>query len=252
MSLKFPISLVGNRVAGTPTPLHWWDLDDLTVGLTDQGDGTNDMSLTNVGSNVDTSDAPDGGDSILIAASNQYLHTLNNFAWDGSGNEASWAAWFKCESQSSLINSILTWRGANSTTPRIIQIDVQNSTADIARTIIFDDDSSDDLIVTKGTSEVSPATPSWFHVVGVFDGVDTVEIFVNGTSEGAATNTSFGIIEQSTSPFAIGAASWDKQAASVHHDGNVWACGIWDEALQQDDIDALYNSGSGAKYADLW
>ena len=238
--------------AGIPTPLHWWDLDDLSDGLTDQGDGSNDMSLTNVSTTVDTGDAPDSGDSILIGSNTQYLHTLNNFAWDGSGNEVSWAAWFKCESQSSTYNSILMWRNASSTTPRIIHLDVTNSTVDTARVITFDDDSPDDLILASGTSEVSPATPAWFHVVGVFDGVDTVEIFVNGTSEGTSTNASFGTIEQGSAPFAIGAASWDKTTASVHHDGNVWACGIWDEALQQADIDALYNSGSGAKYANLW
>ena len=237
---------------GVPEPLHFWDLDDLSGGLTDQGNGTNDMSLTNVSSTVDTGDAPDSGDSILIAQNTQYLHTLTNFAWDGSGNEASWAAWFKCEAQSSTFNSILMWRDVSNSVPRIIHLDVKNDATDIPRTLIFDGNNPSNAIVGAGTSEASPTTPAWFHVVGVFDGVDTVEIFVNGTSEGTTTNNAFGTLDQGTTPFAIGTASWDKGEVTLHHDGNVWACGIWDKALQQSDIDELYNSGSGAKYADIW
>ena len=57
-----------------PTPLHWWDLDDLGTGtgagLDDQGSGTNDMTLTNNGSTVESGVAPDGGDALLLDGAN--------------------------------------------------------------------------------------------------------------------------------------------------------------------------------------
>ena len=73
---------------GIATPIHFWDLDDLTGGLTDQGSKpSNDMSLTAVGGvSVDTGDSPDGGNSLLIDAAAEYLHTASDHNWDGAGN----------------------------------------------------------------------------------------------------------------------------------------------------------------------
>ena len=51
--------------------------------------------------------------------------------------------------------------------------------------------------------------------------------------------------------FAINASSWSKLDNSVRFEGNAWAFGLWDEELTADQVSALYNSGSGGKYADF-
>lgn len=235
---------------GIPTPLHFWDLDDLVTagGLADQGNGTNDMGLSAVATpTVDTGDSPDGGDSILFSTANQYLKTVSNYNWDGAGNAMSFGGWFKATSVSATFNSLMMWR--QSTSSRILHLDIVNSSPDTARGIVFDNQTTEVLLIGSGTSTISLAT--WYHIFCVFDGVDTVEIFVDGTSEGTTTNASFADIESTENiPFAIGTASWAQATAALSHQGNVWACGIWDTVLTPAQISELYNNGSGGKYAD--
>ena len=240
---------------GIATPTHWWDLDDLVVagGLADQGNGSNDMQLAAVGSvSVDTGDSPDGGNSLLINASSEYLHTATDHNWDGAGNAMTVSAWVKVDTLSATLASVMMWRDAGSGEDRIFHFNVQPGTPDHARWIVFDDAATEALILEDGTTEVAEGT--WAHIAATFDGVDTIEIFVNGATEGTATNASFTNIENTaTVPFAIGAASWDKTGAGTHLLGSIWACGIWDEVLTADQINNdLYNSGVGNKYADLW
>ena len=145
------------------------------------------------------------------------------------------------------------WRDSAGTGDRILHLDVFNNTPDVARWIVFDDAATEALILEEGTTTITTAT--WWHLAATFDGVDTIEVFVNGASEGTVTNASFANIENTaTVPFAIGAASWNKTGSSwLHLNGSVWACGIWDEVLTDAQInDDLYNSGVGNKYADLW
>ena len=236
---------------GLPTPLHWWDLDDLVTagGLADQGNGTNDMGLTKASTpTVDTGDSPDGGDSILFNTTTQYLETTSNYNWDGAGNAMSFGGWFKATSVSVTFNALMMWRQASSS--RILHLDITNLSPDTARGIVFDNQGTEQLINGSGTSTISSDDTTWYHIFCVFDGVDTHEIYVNGTSETTTTNASFADIESTENiPFNIGQASWGSSSA-LSHQGNVWACGIWDEELTAAQISELYNSGTGGKYAD--
>ena len=248
-----PYRFGGGAPGGIATPTHWWDLDDLTGGLTDQGNGSNDMSLTAVGAvSVDTGDSPDSGDSLLINSETEYLHTATDHNWDGAGNAMTVSAWVKVDILAASLTSVMMWRDTSAGEDRILHLDVFNSSPDVARFIVFDDAVTEALILKASTTTITTAT--WWHLAATFDGVDTIEIFVNGASEGTATNAAFANIENTaTVPFAIGAASWNKTSSLLHLEGSVWACGIWDEVLTADQINNdLYNSGVGNKYADLW
>ena len=238
---------------GIATPSHWWDLDDLTGGLTDQGNGTNDMSLTAVGGvSVDTGNSPDSGDSLLTNSTSEYLHTASDHNWDGAGNAMTVSAWVKIDFMPSSLVSVMMWRDASASEDRIIDLRITNASPDTARFIVFDDANTEALISKVSTTTITTST--WWHLAATFDGVDTTEIFINGSSEGTATNASFANIENTaTVPFSIGTASWDKTGATTKLTGSVWASGIWDEVLTADQINNdLYNGGAGNKYADLW
>jgi hypothetical protein len=221
--------------------------------LTDQGNGTNDMSLTAVGSvTVDTGDSPDSGDSLLTNSTSEYLHTATDHNWDGSGNAMTVSAWLKVDTMASTLVSVMMWRDSSGTGNRILHLDIQNASPDVSRFIVFDDAATEALILKASSTTITTAT--WWHLAATFDGVDTIEIFVNGSSEGTATNASFANIENTnTAPFSIGAASWNKEFGPLKLNGSVWASGIWDEVLTDDQINNdLYNGGVGNKYADLW
>lgn len=242
-----------------PAPLHWWDLDDNTTtggtgGRSDQGGGSNDMTLTSAGSPLVTADAPDGGNSLEFEAASEHLYTSSDFEWDGSGEAFSSSIWFKVETKSSSNNFLVSWRDAatNATDDRLFNIYVPNST-EVVDSFTFDNDETTPVLLpATGTTDVVPASPEWFHAVLTFDGVDTSRLYVNGTLEDTQTDAAFTNLESTnTMPFAIGTLSWARGTASQGHLGKVWACGIFDEQLDSDQIAHLYNSGTGRKFADL-
>ena len=242
---------------GIPTPTHWWDLDNLTTGLDDIGSkaGTNDMTLTTVGTPVtDTGDAPDGtSDSVRFPNVTDYLETSAEKAWDGTSGAMSVSVWTKIETIGSVFAAIISWRDEAAADDRLLDFRVNNSSPDVGRFIVFDDGATEDNVSALATT-ASGAGAGWVHMVGVFDGTDTATIYVNAVSEGTDTDASFESLESTaTMPFRIGNVAFNPTPSTTFRlGGNVNSFGLFDAALTQDDITALYNSGAGGYYSDFW
>ena len=237
---------------GIPNPLHWWDLDDLTGGLTDQGDGTTfDLDAVGAGTTAGGTLAPDGGSSIDFAqgATNDYLENTGggNLAWDSASESMSVAIWGRADALAVNGNMLVSWRAAGTSINNTLFF--QNAATDAFTAVISDDA---DTIDVATTTTPSYASSTWWHLVQTMDNATgDHKLYVNGVLRDTNNFSHTGIPTESV-PFAIGRIASDKASDVFAHNGRVWACGIWDEVLQQADIDELYNSGSGAKYADLW
>jgi hypothetical protein len=75
-----------------------------------------------------------------------------------------------------------------------------------------------------------------------------VEMWVNGSIYGSQVR----VMEQQTAnaPFAIGNGAWGA-SASLQHQGQLFAAGVWNRALTASDINNLYNGGKGKRYENL-
>ena len=238
--------------AGTPTPLHWWDLDSITI--TDQGDSGTTFDLDAVGAGVSAGGtaAPDGGASINLpnTANNDYLENTGggNIAWDGAGDDMSVAIWGRAESLQFTGNMLINWRAAS--TSIISTLFFQNAATDAFTAVISDDADTTDVTTTTTPTY---ANNTWFHLVQTMNNATgDHKLYVNGVLRDTNNFAHTGIPTESV-PFAIGRIASDKTLNGFRHRGRVWCAGIWDEVLDGDQInDDLYNAGNGNKYADLW
>ena len=244
----------GPPPSGTPTPLHWWDLDSLTI--TDQGDSGTTFDLDAVGAGVSAGGtaAPDGGASInfnnIPIATNDYLENTGggNIAWDGAGDDMSVAIWGYGAPLTDTGNMLINWRAAS--TSIINTMFFQNLATDAYTAVISDDA---DTIDVATTTTPTYANSTWFHLVQTMENATgDHKLYINGVLRDTSNFAHTGIPTESV-PFAIGRLASNKLADEFRHDGRVWCAGIWDEVLTADQInDDLYNAGNGNKYADLW
>jgi len=241
----------GAPPSGTPTPLHWWDLDSLTI--TDQGNGTTfDLDAVGAGVSAGETLAPDGGASINLTntTANDYLENTGggNIAWDGAGDDMSVAIWGRGDVLATTGNMLINWRAA--ATSIINTMFFQNAATDAFTAVISDD--ADSIDVTTTTTPTY-ANFTWFHLVQTMNNATgDHKLYVNGVLRDTSNFAHTGIPTESV-PFAIGRLASDKAGDNFAHNGRVWCAGIWDEVLTADQInDDLYNAGNGNKYADLW
>ena len=230
---------------GIPTPLHWWDLDDLVTagGLADQGNGTNDMQLTNSGAITASTVAPDGGDVVYFdSAGSQYLYSATNFAWDGDVTKISVSAWIYID-------------GYNSNNPRFFHWDkvamqylfTSGNNVDCG---LFDDTTT--FLSSTDDAGLNTSTGQWYHMAFTAAKGGTLKTYIDG-AEITAAQTSLSAMtdldDTTTRVFRIGALA-TSTTATFQHKGYVWSYGVFDEELTAAQISELYNSGSGGKYAD--
>ena len=98
---------------------------------------------------------------------------------------------------------------------------------------------SDTVLVAQ---TLTPGT--LYHVVITFDvSSGTMEAFVDGSSIGTDT-TAIGSIFDTPAPFTIGAAG----NPSNYFDGIIDEVGVWSRILTDDEVEDLYNGGSGLAY----
>ena len=152
--------------------------------------------------------------------------------------------WAYLDNHSSTANSFMMWRNAGF--PRIGQL-----------TTFTDFSASDDLffgqIWDAGNDQVQAndattiPTGEWFHFAVTWDGT-TSRLYKNAVEVDTGTNASVGALSTSSMPFKIGGLT----TAGNNHDGLLAMAGIWDVALTTDEIAALYASGDGANYSEIW
>jgi hypothetical protein len=85
------------------------------------------------------------------------------------------------------------------------------------------------------------ALNQWVHMVGVYDGT-TEKLYINGSL--IASQSTNALADSSVGDFKI--ASLDAGGEFVF-DGIIDAVGLWDRALNTEEVAALYNSGTGVE-----
>lgn len=90
---------------------------------------------------------------------------------------------------------------------------------------------------------ISLGTDNWYHLVFVYNGLDTLEGFVNGSSIGTVASADSDV--NYSLRFGLGAlAGGTGNFANALID----EVGVWSRVLTSDEIAELYNSGSGLTY----
>ena len=162
------------------------------------------------------------------------------------------AAWFKQEGQNSGndFQSIITSRS----------VDVP-AEDDVKGYMMYLQNSNNNLVYWKGTTDAgsfvrnisdaqstwkangggSPGTPGWNHYVIRFNGSDQMDLFLDGALIKSITSSATLNLQNTTRAARIGAGKED--TPDYHFNGKIDDVAIWDEALTDAEISALYNSG---------
>ena len=235
---------------GIPAPLHYWDLNDLSGGITDQGTG-NWGALTSVvnAPAVSTGTAPDGTNDCLDFTPTDDLTILAK-PWDGAQDNMTISAWVNADSISSLRNLIVNW---NSGTPDYIAgLQIRNDATDHWIYGLYE---SPTFYSALDTAESYGTAGNWYHVVGTYDGTD-LKIY-RGTAGSAPSNDLVAtqnapslVIPAGNAVFSIGRNATSASTTQAH-DGKIFAVGIWDVALTPSEIDQLWNNGDGRTFSQL-
>jgi hypothetical protein len=221
--------------------LNYWDLDSGDATMVDKRGSDNLTEGGNVLTNA--TGAPDGGAcSNFGNAAGYYFRT--SFARKAAYDK-SFAVniWVYSTATSNTGNWVINHRGTDSADVywqlmarrNLVPVDdrFQIYLTDSTQTIITDD--AESLNVWQMLTAVKTPTSVSLYRNGSLVASDS---YNNGIENNTTT----------TQPFAIGAASWALSNTGFRHRGLLFAAGIWAEALDQDKITALYNSGKGIRY----
>ena len=235
-----------------PEPLHWWDLDNLTTGITDKGKGASfPNALTNFGTSIVTGSGPNGQDTLQFS-SGDYLKYATDQAWDGDGGSFTAACWVKSSSISSTGNWLMNWR-SDSSNPKFFQLILANKSLESNTNDLFRGDMWDasNTIGTITVDVPQVILNQWHHVVTTFnESTKEYKLYVDGDLLGTSIFSGFSERNTGVSPFAIGNAAWSTNS-NLQHIGEICMCGMWDTALTPSNIQHLYAQGKGRQYKNL-
>ena len=232
-------------------PIHWWDMNNLTTGIDDQGTNSATGPFSSRLAQGGTPDvttggfAPNSGECINFQPV-EYLHNSSgaNIAWDGTGNDYSLSIWVNADTITGF-HFPINWRDTGGSGNLFFIFYANNGSPDDWR-YIFYDSAGDNFTINGGTA----TSATWYHIVATWDdSATTGSLYVNNGSPITTTNASVQTLETASMPFSIGSLSTNKSLNGF--DGKIWAIGMWDSVLDADDVAHLYNSGSGRLYADL-
>ena len=246
-----------------PRPIHFWDLDNTTTGVDDLGSGGTGspwarLSQGGVAVNVTTgSAAPGGVGECLDFVTGYYEYDdagTTDIAWDGARDEMTMTCWYQIRFTSTAKNQLISWRTLT-TTARLAQMQVENSTDDYLGGAFFDDGGSVSMFLND--PDVNNTTDQWYfgaitfkagtgNIYRVTQGTDTLVLLET------ETNASLDAFSTTAQPFALGARAETKTATSAYHRGYLWGVGIWDEELSTAQLQAIYDQQTnGDTYADF-
>lgn len=224
-------------------PNHWWDLDDDGTWADSVGSwhGTESGAV-----GVSSGTGPGGQDVASFDTDGDYLDCgLHNPVSEGI-TDYTICAWlsFSSFNGGNYGNFPFSWR---------------NSTATSHMFDLYYAGQTSDVLATKGpgsggtgyleASPVTEAVDTWYHMLATYnDSTGARELFVDGVSVDIAT--AVGTVPNASIRLTFGKAS-DFSATTTQFKGKAGMFGIFNQVLSQDDIDFLYNSGSGRQYAEL-
>jgi len=114
-----------------------------------------------------------------------------------------------------------------------LRIDDSNGTVSM-----WAQDGSDNKIQATTSSTIS--TGSWSHIVGTIGGT-TATIYVNGTSDGSDSNSSYGVQPSSSETVKAGG---DDVGGYEFYEGDIDDPRFYDKELSSTEVSNLYNNGS--------
>jgi len=228
---------------GIQKPLHWWDLDSLTAGIADQGEGTT-FNMTANGTPTVVGTGPNS-QNVLDFDFGDYL-AAGNQSWDGAGDSITVAIWANLDSLDSNGTELVSWR--SNTTPNLFSLLAGDYATDYVFAQLWDD--GQDQVNTFGDTDATIPFNEWHHYAFTWDGT-TMRVYKDGAETATATNAAVGSpLETTAVAFQIGRRS---SRTDVDTDGKLTMCGVWDTVLTADEISTnLYNGGNGNFYSDIW
>ena len=240
--------------AGVPTPLHYWDLTNLTAtsggGIYDQGSGAWGGLDAPSSPSVLSSGAPDGVTDCLDFSRGTYIDTPTAQAWDGAQDQVTIAFWVYNDGTASSRSDLVSW--TSGLPSYLFGTAIVNASPDHWWLVHYDSA----FYQARDTAEAYGSTATWYFMVFTYDGTD-MKIHKGTTTtapsaDNVATLTQAGInYTTNAAEFAIGTASTSKGTSGLSHDGRMFAVGIWDTALSTDEMDYLWNNGDGRTYSQL-
>ena len=235
---------------GIPTPLHYWDLDDLSGGITDQGTGNwGALSAISGLPSVSSGTAPDGSSDCLDFTPTDDLTELSK-PWDGAQDNMTISAWVNADSVSSTRNLIVNWNSGGA--DYITGLQIRNTTIDRWIYTLYE---SPTFYSVSDSAELWGSTGNWYHIVCTYDGTD-LKIY-KGTAASAPSNDLVATLNAPSIAFTNGNADFSigRNSTGVGgdqaHDGKLFAVGIWDVALTTTQMDELWNNGDGRTFSQL-
>ncbi len=87
---------------------------------------------------------------------------------------------------------------------------------------------------------VTPQGNTWYHVVGTYNGSDTISLYINGVLNGTASAANFGSLKQDTGPLKIGS-----DASVRPWKGDIDDVRIYSQSLNATQVGELYALGGG-------
>jgi hypothetical protein len=200
--------------------------------LSDLADSSgNNRTLTNNG-NVSFASGKLGNAAVFDGSGNGYL-SIENYQWAEFGsNSFALQAW---------INPASVSMGKS-----VISKGNDGDLGDNVWTLEFNSSENLEFFGAPGLGSVISSNfafsqNTWYHIMLVRDS-DTYKFYVNGTLTSTVTNNS--PIEQG-GHLLVGSGWYDPSSSYRSYDGQIDAVGIWNRALSDAEVAALYNSGTG-------
>ena len=107
----------------------------------------------------------------------------------------------------------------------------------------FVENNTTSLSTWKANGGGNPGTPGWNYYVIRFNGSNQTSIFLDGVLLNTVTSSKTINNQNTDKPTRIGAGKNEDTTAQYFFSGKIDDVAIWDEALTDAEITALYNSG---------
>ncbi len=213
-----------------------WKLDELSgTTASDSSGNTNDGTLTNFDSTPSWSSSGQVGGALSFDGIDDKIDVGTLF--DYAANDFTIAGWIYVNELSTTDQNTIFggWNGVNQVRFEI-DSDAQNCTDDYLRLTYYDGGA-----FRQRCSASQIVEDTWVHVALVVDATNSVvSFYLNGTNDGSNPALS-DPIDGGSGNSTIGARTNDTQ----HFNGLIDDMRIYDRALSDNEIDALYKLGTG-------
>ena len=131
------------------------------------------------------------------------------------------------------------WRFRQRSDTNLFQLYLTNTSSavlDVELTGSTDPEGNPYIVVNDG---------KWHHIVGIYNGTDTAELYTDGVLQGSATSAGFGTLNTGSRTVIGGAnnSAGNPYAGSGAWDGDLSNAQIWNTNLSSAEVVTLYNNG---------